>query len=239
MAIDAAEHLHTPFLEVEDLFPPTAQCGNCTIPEQWASPLTCRWLYTTTASHIETQMLLLTGLIHRWLGTFLDAEGHVQVLTKELLEDQASLRERIEDFVPMTKTSHTEAGAMYECCRWAGLILLAVERQRIPIHVAARYVRIKPRLIKCLRMTDLSNLWGLRRGLLFWVAATCHFATAGQCFPLLSTTLFARFVHDIAMSDSCSDIAIKPLRRLKQFESFCCRPDLMGVPLTGRSEFPI
>lgn len=108
-------------------------------------------------------------------------------------------------------------------CRWASLMPLAVEKLRISIHVAAKHVRIRPRLIKRLRTTDLSNLWDARKGLLFWVVAICYSATAGQCFPLLTRTVFARFTPQMAMSDCCSEIAIKPLRRLKLFESSCCR----------------
>ena len=138
-------------------------------------------------------------------------------------EERLNLRERIECFLPIPGTSNLEAEAMYESCRWASLMLLEVEKLSVPIYVAAKHVQIRPRLIKRLRMTDLSNLWGIRKGLLFWVAAICHFATAGQCFPLLTTTVFARFAPQMAMLDCCSDVAIKPLRRLKQFESLCCR----------------
>ncbi|KAJ9637085.1 hypothetical protein H2204_005009 [Knufia peltigerae] len=60
-------------------------------------------------------------------------------------------------------------------------------------------------------------------GLLFWVAAICQFSTVGQCFPLLCTTLFARFAQELAMSEDCAQIAVKPLKGLKQFEGLCCQ----------------
>jgi hypothetical protein len=127
----------------------------------------------------------------------------------------------------MARESTIEAEAMYECCRWGSLVLLAMEQLSVPIHVAAKHVRIQPRLVRRLRMTDLSNLWGVRRGLLFWVVTICHFATAKQCFPLLCTALLARFSQEIAMRECCAEIGIKPLRRLKQLESLCCHPDRM------------
>lgn len=166
-------------------------------------------------------MIELVGLMHRWLATFLDADSRVMVPTKELSDERASLRCSIEAFEPMTATSHIEIEAMFECCRWASLILLAVESMSSPIYVVAKQVRMRPRLIRRLRMTDLSNSWGNRRGLLFWVAAVCHFAIAGQCFPLIPTTIFARLSQELAMSDCCTETAIKPLRRLKLFESLC------------------
>jgi hypothetical protein len=224
MAIEVANHLNAPVPDVGDLFPATNPCENCSIPVYWTSPLTCQWFDKTSGTYVEAQMMLLAELAHRWLATFFDRHIRGLVLNKDLLEERANLRQQMERIMPMARTTNTESEAMYECCRWASLMLLAVEKLSIPIHVAAKHVRIQPRLIRCLRMTDLANLWGIHKGLLFWVASICHFATDGVCFPLLSTTLFARFVHEIAMSDLPSEIAIKPLKRLKQFESLCCRP---------------
>ena len=224
VAIEAANHSNTLLVDVENLFPVTASCENCFTPVDWISPLTCHWVYNH--SNLEPQVLLLAGLMHRWLATFLDRDIHKLVPTGSLLEERASLRQQIEAFESVAGASNSEAGAMYESCRWASLVLLAVEKQSIPIHVAAKCVRIRPRLVRRLRMTDLSGLWGTHRGLLFWVTAVCYFATAGQCFPLICTTLFARFTQEIAMSSSCSEIAIKPLRRLKTFESLCCCAEL-------------
>jgi len=227
MAIEAGNPLNTPG-NVGDLFLATGPCENCSLPAEWTSPLTCQWFDETSTTYVETQMLLLAGLMHKWLSTFLDGDSQIKVPTQVLLEERTSLRDRIEGFVPVARTSNMEADAMYESCRWASLVLLAVEKLSVPIHVVAKHVRIRPRLITRLRITDLSNLWGTCKGLLFWVNAICHFATAGQCFPLLCETLFARFVQEVAMSDSCSEIAIKPLRRLKQFESLCCRSEPMS-----------
>jgi hypothetical protein len=170
-------------------------------------------------------MLRLARLTHRWLATFLDGDSQIQVPTEELLEERRRLRQEIDAFLPVARTSNSEMEAMYECCRWASFVLLTVEKFSVPIYIAAKQVRIHPRLIRRLRMTDLSNLWGPRRGLLFWVAAVCDFATAGQCFPLLCTALLARLAQEIAMLDCCSEVAIKPLKRLKYFESLCCHPE--------------
>jgi hypothetical protein len=224
MAIEAATHQNTPFSDAGELvFTSTDPCERCSIPLDWISPLACQWLDVTSTIYAEAQMLLLAGLVHEWLATYLDKGKCGLLPTKKLLEKRASLKHRIEVFIPLRGTSNIEEEAMYECCRWASLILLAVEKFKVPIHVAAKHVQIQPRLVRRLRMTDLSNLWGIRKGLLFWVAALCHFATAGQCFPLIFTTLLARLAQDIAMSDCYSEIAIKPLKRLRQFEILCCR----------------
>jgi hypothetical protein len=222
MALEAANHLYTPLDDVENLFPTTEPCKNCAIPADWTSPLSCQWLHETLTGPVETQMLLLTVLVSTWLATFLDGDSHILIPTKKSLEERANLRQKIEKCVLVAKTSNIEAVAMYECCRWASMVLLTVEKLCIPIHVAAKHVRIRPRLVSRLRMTDLSSLWGIRKGLLFWVTIICHFATARQCFPLLCTTLLARMTQEIATSDCCSEIAIKPLKRLKKFESLCC-----------------
>ena len=224
-ATDSAYDTNTPLLEVGGLFPPTSPCASCSIPNHWDSPLTCQWHDETSTTHAESKTLLLAGLMHKWLATFLDGDSREIASTDPLLERRAILRQRVERFLPMVAgVSDPEGEAMYECCRWASLILLAVEQLSIPMYVAARQVRIQPRLVRRLRMTDLSNLWGKRKGLLFWVAGICHFCTAGQCFPLMCTTIFARISQEIAISDCCEEMAIKPLKRLKTFESLCCRP---------------
>jgi len=197
-------------------------CKNCSIPAEWASPLTCRWGDEVSTTHTERQTLLLVGLIHKWLATFLDRDINQFVLKEDQLKERASLRRYIEGFLPIANNSNVEIEAIYECCRWASLILLAVDKSCIPIHVAAKQIRISPRLTTRLSMTDLSQLWGNRKGLLFWVTAVCHFATAGRCYALLCRALLARFAQELAMSDCCHHIALKPLWRLKQFESFCC-----------------
>lgn len=222
MAIEASNYPDTSPADVKHLFPASNSLEYCSVPAHWTSPLTCQSVDNSATTDVETQMLLLAGLTHRWLATFLDRESCGTVSTCYIKDERANLRQRIERFVAVTGTFNIEAEAMYECCRWASLMLLEVEKLSIPIHIAAKHVRSRPRLIRCLRMTDLTNLWGIRRGLLFWVTAICHFSTAGQCFPLLTTTLFARFAQEIAMSDCCAEIAIKPLMRLKLFESLCC-----------------
>jgi hypothetical protein len=238
MTIELSNHLHTP-LDVGDIFPATGLCENCSIPAEWTSPLTCQWLHEASTTHPETQVLLLVRLMHRWLGTFLDRNGHGLVPTEIVLEEREGLRQSIESFLPVAKTSVIESEAVYECCRWASSILLAVERLRIPIYLAAKIIRIQPRLIARLRMTNLSNLWGIHKGLLFWVTAVCHLSTAEQCFPLLCTALLARFAQEFAMSDCCSEIAIKPWTRLKQFENLCCRPELTSQATAAHSWIPI
>ena len=224
MALESAHYLDTPLLEVGIQFPNTFPCVDCSLPAEWTSPLTCQWSAEKATSAIDKQMILLAGLMYKWLGTFLDGDCNTPVATKDLLQERSRLREGIEAFDPVSKTSCCEIEAMYECCRWASLVLLKVEKLSTPIYMAARYVRIQPRLTRRLRMTNLSNLWGNYRGLLFWVAAVCGFATAGQCFPLLCTTLLARMAQEIAMLECCPEVGIKALKRLKFFESMCCDP---------------
>lgn len=226
MAIEAAYDPTTVLADVENLFPAISPCENCSIPVAWASPLTCKWVENVSTTQIEIRISLFAELMHRWLATFLDGDGCKQVQTERLMEERATLRQQIGRLEPVARISNREGDAMYESCRWASLVLLAVEKQGIPIRVAAKQVRFRPRLVRRLRMTDLSQLWGTRRGLLLWVTAVCYSATAGQCFPLICTTLLARFMQEISMSPYCFEIAVKPLKRLKLFESMCCFPEL-------------
>jgi len=224
MALQAANHLNTPVIEVASLFPTTFPCMGCSIPAEWTSPLTCQWLTEESSAGFEGKMLNLVGLAHKWLATFLDGDGRMPVPTEDILEQRSRLRAVLETFEPVTKAWCCEAEAMYSCCLWATLVLLKVERLSVPIYVAAKYTRSQPKLTRRMRTTDLSNLWGNRRGLLFYVAAVCDFSTAGQCYPLLCTTLFARMAQEISMLDCSAEVGIKALRRLKFFESMCCDP---------------
>ncbi|KAL6786387.1 hypothetical protein J3E68DRAFT_447317 [Trichoderma sp. SZMC 28012] len=225
MAIGDADCLHTTPPEIKKLFSATTPCQGCTVPEQWISPLTpltSQWQEDSSMVYIESRMMLLTALMQQWLATFLDENDQLLPLTQELLQKRADLREKIERFAPATMKSNAEEEAMYECCRHVTSMLLTAEKLRIPIHAAAKHVESKLNLTKSFRQTDLTNLWGRHKGLLFWVAATCQFATASQCSPLLYTTLLARLVQELSMSNIYTEIALGSLKRLKQFEGLCC-----------------
>ena len=218
--------------ELSDLFLATHRHAEPMLPYCWISPLTRIWVEKSSPIHFEARMLLLTGLSRRWLATFLDADGHQVVTTASSLKERARLRQNLERFGTVSKDSGSEAGAMYESCRWASLILLSMEKQKIPLHIAPKVVQDKPRVIAHLRKTNLSDLWGSHKGLLLWVIAVCHFSSAGKCLPLLCTTLFARISQELAMSDCFVEAAINPLRRLRQFEKICCQsPCQSHVPL--------
>ncbi|KAL6690903.1 hypothetical protein J3F84DRAFT_403938 [Trichoderma pleuroticola] len=225
IAIEAADYLQTPPSETEKLFPGTAPHRGHAVPEQWRSPLTSlppQWPEEPSRVYIETRMLLLAALMQKWLATFLDENDQLLPLTQEVLQKRADLRETIESFAPATIKSNVEEEAMYECCRFVTSMLLAAEKLRIPIHAAAKHVESKLNMTQSFRQTDVTNLWGRHKGLLFWVAATCQFATASQCSPLLCTTLLARLVQELSMSNVYTEIAISSLKRLRQFESLCC-----------------
>ncbi|KAL6828850.1 hypothetical protein J3E69DRAFT_354470 [Trichoderma sp. SZMC 28015] len=225
MAIGDADCLHTTPPEIKKLFSATTPCQGCTVPEQWISPLTplaSQWQEDSSTVHNESPLMLLTALMQKWLATFLDENDQLLPLTQELLQKRADLREKIESFAPATMKSNAEEEAMCECCRHVISMLLTAEKLRIPIHAAAKHVESKLNLTKSFRQTDLTNLWGRHRGLLFWVAATCQFATASQCSPLLYTTLLARLVQELSMSNIYTEIALGSLKRLKQFEGLYC-----------------
>jgi hypothetical protein len=224
IALDATDHLYTPLQDVERLFPAISSSQQYAIPEEWMSPITHEQADKTPKTHIEAQLVLLTNLVYQWLSTFLDKDSAILATTEEILQERAALRQRIKSFEPAAESGSSETEIIYECCRRVGLILLAVAERNMPIHSAARHVENKPSLTKLLRMTDLSGLWGSRRGLLFWIAVTVQFATARQGFPLLSTTLLAPLVQELAMSKASTEAAVNSLKRLKVFESLCCCP---------------
>ncbi|KAF2672740.1 hypothetical protein BT63DRAFT_135270 [Microthyrium microscopicum] len=231
MALDASNY-DSSSNGIGRLMQAAAPSGSCSIPAEWTSPLTCDWVDrhagSNTETYFESQMLLLASLTHKWFRTFVDEDSREPSPTPELLQERASLRQQIELFPPAAKDSHYEPEAMYECCRWASGLLLAVQRLGLPIKIAKDHSWIQPRLSKRLRMTDLPSLWGRHRGLLFWIISSCHFVTWGTCFPLLMTTMLAKFTQQIAMTDDWHDIAVVPLRRLKLFESICCRDGESG-----------
>ncbi|KAL7949265.1 hypothetical protein V8C42DRAFT_361842 [Trichoderma barbatum] len=222
IAIEAADFVYAPPADIGTLFPVTGSCQKYTVSEEWVSPLTCQWVEGASTAYNETQMLLLTRLVHKWFATFVDENNDPLTITNNILQRRAKLREEIESFGPAIMNANAEEEAMYECCRQVTSILLVAEKLRIPIYVATNHVESKPKLTKLFHQTNLANLWGRHKGLLFWVAATCQFATTGQCFPLLCTTLFARLVQELSMSNIYAEVAINSLRRLKQFESSYC-----------------
>ncbi|KAL7917986.1 hypothetical protein ACQKWADRAFT_324188 [Trichoderma austrokoningii] len=222
IALEAPNHLYTPLEDVEKLFPATDSSQQHAIPEDWMSPMTPQQANRTPVTHIEAQLLLLTSFTHKWLSTFLGVDNAILSLTDEILQERAVLYQRIKSFEPATEVNYSEAEAMYECCRRISLVLLAVAKEHIPIHAAVKHMEEKPNITKLLRMTDLPSLWGNHKGLLFWVAITVQFATARQCFPLLSTTLLAPLVQELSMSKVCAEVAVSSLKRLKIFENLCC-----------------
>ena len=102
-------------------------------------------------------MLSLTGLTHSRVATFFSEESYNTTPTPSTLEKRVRLRESLSRFPPIIKTSITTE-AMYAPCRWAGLMMLAVESLHILIHLAVQHVRIQPRLIKRLHTTNLAKI---------------------------------------------------------------------------------
>ncbi|KAL7892965.1 hypothetical protein HDV64DRAFT_289344 [Trichoderma sp. TUCIM 5745] len=221
-ALEATDHLYTPVEDVEKLFPTINPCQQYAIPEEWMSPMTHQQVNKPPTTHVEMQLVLLTSLVYEWFSTFLDTDNAILAVTDDILQERAALHQRIASFEPAVESGSGDTEIIYECCRRVGLILLAVAERRIPIHAAAKHVEIEPRITKLLRMTDLPGLWGIHKGLLFWVAAILQFATERQCFPLLSTTLLAPLVQELSMSTACAETAVNSLKRLKMFESLCC-----------------
>jgi hypothetical protein len=190
----------------------------------WKSPLSIRWHDIHARTCLETPIAALGRLMHSWVATFLDETNREVDPTEMVLRRRLDLRGEIEHFIGVVVPVKNAETAMLACCQWATSIMLKVDRHSIPISKAAQMTRMRPRLVGCLRLTNLSNMWDDRRGMLFWVAAICHRATAGQCFPLLTTALQARFAHVMALSERYHAIGITSLTRLYLFERRCWAP---------------
>jgi hypothetical protein len=188
----------------------------------WMSPMTTWWLDQQARTCLETPERALGRMLWSWVATFLLEDGQPCPVTSEVLEKRQCLRREIEHFIGVKIQVKNAQTAMLACCQWAATIMLKVDRHRMSISDAAFDTPIKPRLVTCLRMTDLSSLWDSNRGMLFWVVTICHRATAGRCFPLLSSALLARFAHESALSEHYHDVALIPLSRLDTFESLSC-----------------
>jgi len=122
MAIESAIYVAAPLVDGEDTLQEIDRSEDNSILAQWSSPITCQWLDETPTVYIEKQMLLLADFTYKWLATFLDRDSNRLESTEELLEMRASLRQRIEGFMPVARNSYVEAEAKYECCRWASLV---------------------------------------------------------------------------------------------------------------------
>jgi hypothetical protein len=190
----------------------------------WRSPLTMRWLDKHARTCLESPVAALGRLMHSWMATFLDQTNKGIRPTENGLRKRFNTRHEIEHFIGVVVPVTNNETAMLACCQWATSVMLEVDQCSIPIWKAAQLRRIQPRLVSCLRMTDLTSLWGDRRGMLFWVVAVCHCATTGHCFPLLTTALQARFAHVMALSEEFHAEGMISLRRLHLFERLCLTP---------------
>lgn len=186
----------------------------------WFSPLIEQAL---TGEHFqhgpETRLEALATLMHKWICTFLDEDNQGVELTDSILQERNRLCQRIELLRNDGKTIATSADAEYACCWWATSVLLRAELLGISLASAAELTQIQPRLVKCLRITDLATLWGRRKGLLFWVVAISHLATVKRCISLLTTALYTHFALEISSSMSLYQICIPQLQRLRKLES--------------------
>lgn len=189
---------------------------------RWVSPLTTQWHDRYAKTCLESPVEALGRMLHSWIATFLDKNNNEVDLSAAVSDRRHLLRRKIEHFVGVTISVTNAETAMLACCQWATLIMLKVDQYGMPIWKAARDTAMRPRLVSCLRMTNLGSLWDGKAGILFWVVAVCHCATTGQCFPLLTTALQARFAHIMALSERYHAIGITPLTRLYRFERLCC-----------------
>jgi hypothetical protein len=175
-------------------------------------------------------MLALGRMMHAWIATFLDSDNSTVEDAWLLLEERLRLGRKIEHFVGVAVTVTDAETAMLSCCQWAAMVMLKSDRHRLSLWEAARQTPTRPRLVTTLRMTDLGNLWGPYKGMLYWVVSVCHRSTSGRCFPLLTTALLSRLAHVLALSEHYAAIGLTPLTRLAEFEHMCC--DVTETPIT-------
>lgn len=189
--------------------------------DPWTSPFTAEWLDESAETGVETLTDVLGRLMHGWIATFLDKDDEAIESTEQILRQRLWFRHKLCQHMEKDTVRMPE-GAVYASCRWAASLILKAEQLRVSFYVAAQEITMQPRLVKCLRMTDLVNLWGNQRGLLFWVTSVCHLATSEHCYPLLSTGLYAQFAHEMALTEEIYERGLKPLKRLRKFEEICC-----------------
>lgn len=188
----------------------------------WTSPLSVQWHDRHARTCLEMPVTALARLTHCWIATFLDRKSQAITLTDAVLQSRLHLRQEIERFIDVDVSITNEQTAVLACCRWATSIMLKVDQAKVPIWKAAQEIPTQPNVVAWLRMTSLRNLWNSKSGYLFWVVSIYHQATAGQCFPLLTTALQAHFAHIMAQSEQYHAIAIVPLSRLFLFERVSC-----------------
>jgi hypothetical protein len=187
----------------------------------WQSPLTTQWIDVLAGTCLEMPIRALGRMMQKWVTAILNTGEDTRDPTKASLRELSVLRKDLERFLNVRILVSNADTAMLSCCQWAARVMLKVEQQRITIHAAAADTIAHPRLVTCLRMTDLDGLWGANRGMLFWVVCICHRATSRRCFPLLTTGLLSRFAHIVALSQKYRAVALEPVHRLEMFEKLC------------------
>jgi hypothetical protein len=191
----------------------------------WQSPLTSQWTDGLSGTCLETPIRALGRMVQRWVTMLLNNGGGACQHTEATLRERAAVRKDIERFLDVRITVSGAGTAMLSSCQWAARVMLRAEQQRLPIRAAAAQIVANPRLVTCLRTTDLDGLWADNMGMLFWVVCICHRATSRKCFPLLTTGLLSRFAHIVAQSQQYHTAALEPVKRLEMFERLCSKPE--------------
>lgn len=220
MIFEARDAAHNSFSEV---IANTEICDEKPLNlDSWASPLTTQLIDDAHCFIItEPPITALPRLIRAWISTFLDHNDLSVQPAPTILHKRLELRHSLESFVLHSDPIVTSETAVFACCWWAASVMLNAEKSQISLADSADRIHMQPRLTKCLRATDLANLWGARKGLLFWVVSVCHVVTTDRCLPLLTTALYAHFAHEMALDLSLCRAGVLQLRKLRAFDKLC------------------
>lgn len=155
--------------------PNTCHAGDCEDEDEdeddddssmcfWTSPLTTRWHDKHAGTCLETPIRALGRMLHGWVATFLDRDNKEIDPTDVVLQRRLYLRRKIKHCIGVAISITNAETAMLACCQWATSIRLKVDQYGISICKAAQGTPMRPRLISCLRMANLSSLWDGNKG---------------------------------------------------------------------------
>lgn len=189
----------------------------------WNSPLYCpggKYTPVRAARNVvESHLHSLVQSAQDWLAisSFGDPSNPAQLKERRLKQESLQALLTNDPVSKQPGFHNCDALSIYKACTLTTRIMLHAEARNLPLSYIADTIPEASELSALLRKTDLTNLWGDYKGLLYWVTIICHVTAPRNQFRLTSTTVLAHSSQVFATSHCLLDAALAPLQMLLRF----------------------